>query len=103
MTIVIEENGVILGLLAEGLTETTQVFERRVKNRLVGDLETEAFKLALEVGTDGLECLVGWHRMRVNPTLQNCTWVGLYDIWGIDVNVETQHERRVGGLQFSWG
>ena len=43
----------------------------------------------LEVLTDYFERFMGWHGMGIYPTLQDSAWIGLDDVWGIDVDVET--------------
>lgn len=49
MTVVIEKNGIVLGLSTQGLAEAAQVLKRRVQDRFVRNLETEALELMLEV------------------------------------------------------
>ena len=49
----------------------------------------------LEVLTDDFECFMRRHGVRVNPTLQDCAWIGLDDVWGIDVDVEAQDESSI--------
>lgn len=49
VAIVVEKNGIVLGLSAHGLAEAAKVLERGVQDRFVRDLETEALELVLEV------------------------------------------------------
>ena len=43
----------------------------------------------LEVLTDNLECFIRWHGMGVHSTFQDNAWIGLDDVRGVDVDVET--------------
>lgn len=49
MAIVVEKNGVVLSLSTQSLAEAAEVLERGIQDRFVGDLETEALELMLEV------------------------------------------------------
>lgn len=49
MAIVVEKNGIVLGLSTQSLAEAAEVLERGVQDRFVRDLKTEALKLMLEV------------------------------------------------------
>ena len=49
MAIVVEKNGIVLGLSTQSLAEAAKILERGVQDRFVRDFETEALKLMLEV------------------------------------------------------
>ena len=102
MAIVVKEHGVVLGLLAKGHTEPAQVIVGGIQDGFIRYLGTETLELMLEVLTDYFECFMGRHGMGIDPTLQDSAWIGLDDVWGIDVDVETEDKSGVRSLEFSW-
>jgi len=101
MSIIVKTDRLVFGLLTKSYAEATKILIRRIKDRFVRDLETQTFELMLKVRTDGFESLVGWERVRVDPTLEGCAWVRFDDIRGVDVDVQTEDESSIGSLELS--
>ena len=53
MAIIVEENGIILGLFAQFLTKTVKIFEGQVQDAFVSNLEGKSFELVLKIRSYG--------------------------------------------------
>jgi hypothetical protein len=101
MTIVVKTNCFVFCLFAKSEAETAEVLVGGIKYGFVRDLETQTLKLVLKIRADGFESLMRWEGVRIDPALECCAGISLYDIWGIDVNVQTEDESRVCSLELS--
>ena len=53
MAIIIEQDSIILGLLAQCLTKTTKIFEGGIQDGFVSNLEGKSFELVLKIRSYG--------------------------------------------------
>lgn len=101
VTIVVKTNCFVFGLFTKSEAETAEVLIGGIKDGFVRDLETQTLKLMLKVRADGFESLVRWEGMRIDPAFERCTGISLDYIWGIYVNVQTEDESCICGLELS--
>src|SRR5438046_932964 len=99
MTVIVEQNPLILCISTQCTAKLFCFFDRRIKVLLISCSDTKAFVLLLKILPDLFQCFWTDQARRIEPSFKLSAWVGLNNVWGIYTDIEANCKCRRNGFK----